>query len=274
MVNKSMKKFLSAFIYTILLLLACIFLAPMLYALYNSLLPLKYVDKIVSFDKFTIDNYITLFTKYNVGRWYINTIVMTLITVVGNVVFNSMAGYALAKMNFPGKNFIFIIVLATMMIPFQMIITPLYVMVAKLNWHNTMIGLTVPFLWNALYIFMFRQFFMTIPNDMEEAAKIDGLTKAGTFIRIILPISGAIVATIIILNFTQSWNAYIVPATFTSSKEMYVLVTGLNTVKDLFFDRTNLTMAGVMLTTLPVLLVFLRLQKFFIQGIATSGLKS
>lgn len=269
-----MKNLGKGLIYVILILLACIFIAPLIYALYNSLLPLEYVDKIVSPINFTLDNYVTLFTKYSVGRWYINTIVMTVITVSGNIVFNAMAGYALAKMKFPGRNLVFIIVLATMMIPFQMIITPLYIMIAKLNWHNTMIGLTVPFLWNALYIFMFRQFFITIPDDMEEAAKLDGLTKAGTFFRIILPLSGPIIASVIIFNFTQSWNAYIVPATFTSSKDMYVLVTGLNTVKDLFFDRTNLTMAGVILTTLPVLLVFLRLQKLFIQGIATTGLKS
>lgn len=261
-------------LYLLLSVISIVFLIPFFYALYTSFLPLQYVDRIVSFDKFTINNYVTLFTKFKVGRWYWNTFIMTLITVTGNVILDTMAGYALAKFRFRGRNIIFIIVLASMMVPFQLIITPMYIMIAKINWHNTMMGLTIPFLYSPIYIFMARQFFITIPKELEEAATIDGLSKAKTFFKIILPISGSIIASIVILNFTTTWNAYLVPSTFVTDRDKYVLVVGLRTVNDAHFARPNLIMAGVILTTLPVLLLFLRFQKYFVQGIATSGLKA
>ncbi len=268
-----MRTLSKSLLYILLSLLSLVFLIPLFYALYTSLLPLQYVDKIVSFDKFTLNNYITLFQKTEVVQWFINTVIVTVLTVLGNVVLNTMAGYALAKFNFPGKNLIFILVLASMMIPFQLIITPMYIMVAKLQLHNSLAGLILPFLYNCLYIFMARQFFMTIPKEIEEAATIDGLSKAMTFFRIIVPLSGNIIATIIILNFTTTWNSYLVPATFINEKSKYLLVVGLRTVNDQYFTRPNLVMAGVILTTLPVLLLFLRYQKYFVQGIATTGIK-
>ncbi len=268
-----MRTLSKSLLYILLGLLSLVFLIPLLYALYTSFLPLQYVDKVVSFDKFTLNNYVTLFQKTEVVQWFINTVVVTVLTVLGNVVLNTMAGYALAKFNFPGKNLIFILVLASMMIPFQLIITPMYIMVAKLQLHNSLAGLILPFLYNCLYIFMARQFFMTIPKEIEEAATIDGLSKAMTFFRIIVPLSGNIITTIIILNFTTTWNSYLVPATFISEKSKYLLVVGLRTVNDQYFTRPNLVMAGVVLTTLPVLLLFLRYQKYFVQGIATTGIK-
>ncbi len=268
-----MRTLSKSLLYILLGLLSLVFLIPLLYALYTSFLPLQYVDKIVSFDKLTLNNYVTLFQKTEVVQWFINTVVVTVLTVLGNVVLNTMAGYALAKFNFPGKNLIFILVLASMMIPFQLIITPMYIMIAKLQLHNSLAGLILPFLYNCLYIFMARQFFMTIPKEIEEAATIDGLSKAMTFFRIIVPLSGNIITTIIILNFTTTWNSYLVPATFISEKSKYLLVVGLRTVNDQYFTRPNLVMAGVILTTLPVLLLFLRYQKYFVQGIATTGIK-
>lgn len=231
------------------------------------------MDRLVSFDKFSFDNYITLFHEFAVGKWYMNTIIVTFFTVAGNVLINTMAGYALAKIQFPGRRIIFVIVLASMMIPLQLIITPLYIMIADIGWNDTLTGLTVPFLYNCLYIFMARQFFLSIPREVEEAAVVDGLSRAMTFFRIVLPLSGSIIATIVILNFTTTWNSYIVPATFINDRSKFVLVVGLRTVNDMNYDRANLVMAGVVLTTIPVLLLFIRFQKYFVQGIATTGLK-
>lgn len=268
-----MKKLNKIILYIILITLACIFILPFLYALYTSFLPLKYIDQVVSFDKLTLDNYNELWNNYKIDIWYRNTIIVTFVTVMGHLLVNTLAGYALAKLSFPGRNVIFIIVLATMMIPFQLLLSPLYIMVAKFGWHNTLLGLTIPFFQNCLFVFMSRQFFITLPDELVEAARIDGLSRAGAFFRIIMPMSGAVLATIIIFSFTATWNAYIVPATFISTSDKYTLVVGLNTVKDLYFDRTNLTMAGVILLSVPILIIFLFLQKFFVKGIAATGIK-
>ncbi len=259
--------------YIVLLLLAVVFCLPLFYAIYNSLLPLDQVNKLVSPNVFTLDVYGQLFSSRPVGRWFSNTFIMASITLLGQLFTSLLAGYALAKLRFRGRGLAYLLVLITLMIPFQVLLTPLYITVARLGWINTMAGLTVPFLMNSLYIFMARQFFVTIPNDLLEAARIDGLSHRGTFFHIVMPLAKPIIITITIFNFTQSWNAYLVPATFTTSEEYFTLVVGLNTLKDTYFNRTNLTMAGVVVITIPMLVLFLVLQKHFIQGVATSGLK-
>jgi multiple sugar transport system permease protein len=269
--NKVIKKL---FLYAILILFSAIFILPLVYSLYTSMLQLKDVDKFVGMSQLTLDNYKTLVKTYPIGRWYWNTIIMTAIILVGNVITNTMAGYALAKLKFKGKKLIFIIVLATMMVPYHMILIPVYIMMAKLGWLNTFAALTIPYLYQCLYVFLMRQFFGSIPDELLEAARIDGLTKAGAFFRIALPLSMPALATMLIISFTGTWNSYLIPSTFVSKESMYVLVVGLNTAKDLFFERTNLTMAGVVLTTIPVIIFFLIFQKQYVQGIATTGLKS
>lgn len=270
---KTKRTVLYTLFYLLLILLAVIFCVPLGYAVYNSLLPLDKVNQLVAPDQFTLQVYADLFTQRPILRWFANTFIMAAITLLGQLCTSLLAGYALAKLHFRGRSVAFMIVLITLMIPFQVLLTPLYISVAKLGWINKMAGLTVPFLMNSLYIFMARQFFVTLPNDLLEAARIDGLGHAGSFWRIALPLAKPIIITITIFNFTQSWNAYLVPATFTTSEEYYTLVVGLNTLKDTYFNRTNLTMAGVVVITLPMLLLFLVLQKQFIQGIATSGMK-
>lgn len=259
--------------YAGLIALGIIFFLPMGYAIYNSLLPLDKVNQLVSPSEFSLDIYVQLFKEHPVGRWFLNTLIMAVITLAGQLTTSLLAGYALARLQFRGRGIAYMLVLITLMIPFQVLLTPIYITVAKLGWINNMLGLTVPFLMNSLYIFMARQFFLTLPKDVLEAARIDGLGHAGTFFRIILPLAKPIIITITIFNFTQSWNAYLVPATFTTSEEYYTLAVGLNTLKDTYFNRTNLTMAGVVVITLPMLILFLLLQRHFIEGIATSGLK-
>lgn len=259
--------------FLLLFTLAIIFFLPLGYAIYNSLLPLDKVNTLAPLSAFSFDYYKELFATRPVARWFLNTFIMASITLLGQLTTSLLGGYALAKLRFPGRGFVYGIVLITLMIPFQVLLTPLYITVAKLKWINTMAGLTVPFLMNSLYMFMARQFFVTLPNDLIEAARIDGLSHSGTFFRIALPMAKSIIVTIVIFNFTQSWNAYLVPSTFTTSEEYFTLVVGLNTLKDTYFNRTNLTMAGVVVITLPMLLLFLILQKQFIQGVATSGLK-
>lgn len=261
-------------IYILLTMLSLVFVIPLVYSLYTSLLQLKDVDKLVGIGSLTLDNYITLLSKYPIAQWYLNTIIMTAIILVGNLFINTMAGYALAKLNFPGKNIVFILILLTMMVPYHLILIPVYVMMAKIKWLDSFLALTVPYLYQCLYIFLMKQFFTSIPNELLEAARIDGLSKIGIFFKIILPLSKPVIATMLIISFTGTWNSYMIPSTFVSKEAMNVLVVGLNSIKDLFFERINLTMAGVILTTIPVIIFFLIFQKHYVQGIATTGIKS
>lgn len=154
---KVIKKF---FLYLFLIVILLVFIVPFLYALYNSFLPLADVDKLVPFSHFTVDNYVTLFTKYNMARWIWNTVVMTLIIVLGNVWFTTMAGYALAKFDFPGRSFLRFVVIVTMMVPFQLVVTPMYLTIVNIGWNNTMASITVPYVCQCIYVFFAQQYFL------------------------------------------------------------------------------------------------------------------
>ena len=229
-------------IYFFLILLALLFLVPVFYVMYNSLLPKRYIGSFVSPALWSLDNYKELFSEYPIMKWYGNTAISTVAVVLGNIFFTPLAGYGLARLRFTGKKVIFICLMLSMMSPGQLV--------------------------------MSRQFFYGIPEELEEAARIDGLGRFGTYFRIILPISGVLMATIAIFNFTGTWNSYLVPSTFISTQDKYVLVVGLQTVNNAHFQQENLTLAGVFLLAFPVIIFFMFTQRFFVQGIATSGIKS
>lgn len=268
-----MKTVGKAFKYILLIFFACIFLIPLLYALFTSLVPFEYVNKIEGLQHLSLNNYATLFKNYPILTWFKNTAIVTVCTLIGTVVTALPAGYALAKFKFKGRNAIFTAIMATLMVPFQLVLTPLYIMVAGLGWHNTLQGLIVPFLVSSLSIFMARQFYKSIPDELIEAARVDGLGHIGSFFHIVLPLSKPLIITLSILNFTSTWNSYMIPATFLSQTEKFTLSVGLKTIKAANFIRPNETMAGVILLSIPVLIFFFFLQKWFIQGIASSGLK-
>jgi ABC-type sugar transport system, permease component len=263
----------SCALYCVLAAMAVFFLYPLLYSLYNSLLPPQYIGRLVSPAYFTLDNYRTLFSEYPIARWIGNTALNTLLIVVGNVLICCMAGFALSRLEFPGRDVFFVCILASMMVPYQFLITPVYIQLAKMHWLDSMLAITVPFLSSSLYIFMARQYFLTLPKELEDAAVIDGLRWPGIFWKIEMPLARSVIVAICIFSFTGTWNSYLVPATFTTTSTHYTLVVGLKTVKDVMFDRMNLTMAGVVLLSVPILVVFLALQKYFVEGIATTGLK-
>lgn len=260
--------------YLVLVIIACIFLAPLLYVLYNSLLPYRYVQTWAPFRVWTFDNYKELFAKYPIVKWYWNTFASTMIVVAGNMIFPVMAGYALAKLRFPGRKMIFSILLISMMVPFQLIMIQMYIMLAKMNMHNTIWAITLPFLSQTMYLFIARQFFYAVPDELIEAGRIDGVSHAGAFFKIVCPMAKPLFATIAILTFTGTWNSYLVPATFINKVDKYTLVVGLQTVNMSYFQKTNLTMAGVVLLSFPVILFFIFNQKQFVQGVMSSGIKS
>jgi len=263
------------FLYIGTIILGLLFALPFLYTIYTSVIPMRYVNTLTSPANWTFENFKVFFTNdaYNVPRWFLNTVIMTGAVVLGNLVINPMAGFALAKLNFRGKGLIYWIVVATMMVPYHMILIPVYVNVAQLGWLNTFWGLTVPFLYQGLYIFMLRQFFISVPNEFLEAARIDGLTKMGAFWRIVYPLARSSLITMSILAFAGTWNSYLIPSTLANTPEMYVLVVGLNSVKDMFFENTPMIMAGVVLSTLPIILFFFLFQRQYIEGISNAGVK-
>ncbi|MEC0092117.1 carbohydrate ABC transporter permease [Paenibacillus macquariensis] len=261
--------------YAIIIVLGLLFILPFIYTIYTSLVSTRDVNKLVSITNWTFDNYIMYFTNdaYNVPRWFLNTTIMTGAVIVGNLIVNPLAAFALAKLNFKGKKIIYWIVLATMMVPYHMILIPVYVNMANLGWLNTFLALVIPFLYQSLYIFMLRQFFVTVPNEFMEAARIDGMSKIGLFWKIVYPLARSPLITMSILAFAGTWNSYLIPSTLTNTPKMYVLVVGLNSVKDAVFENTALIMAGVVLTTLPILIFFFLFQKQYIEGISSSGIK-
>lgn len=268
-----MKALSKGLLYLVMLIITLIALIPLVYALLTSLVPFAYVNKMPPLSVLSLDNYIKLFSEYPMLTWYKNTALVTLLTLMCTIATSLPAGYALAKLKFRGREAIFNGILATLMIPFQLLITPLYIMVAGLGWHNSITGLVVPFAVSSLSIFMTRQFYMSIPDELLEASRVDGLGYIRSFFKIVLPLSWPIVITLAIFNFTSSWNAYLVPATFLAKTDKFTLSVGLNTIKAANFTRPNETMAGVILLSIPVLILFFLLQKWFIQGIASSGIK-
>lgn len=271
----SRKRIARTLLYLGMIILGLLFAVPFIYTLYSSVVPMRFVNTITSPANWTLDNFKMFFTNeaYNVPRWFLNTIIMTGVVVLGNMVINPMAGFALAKLKFRGKSVIYWIVVATMMVPYHMILIPVYVNMAQLGWLNTFWALTVPFLYQGLYIFMLRQFFISVPNEFLDAARIDGLTKMGAFWKIVYPLARSSLITMAILAFAGTWNSYLIPSTLTNQPDMYVLVVGLNSVKDQFFENTSLIMAGVVLATLPIILFFFLFQRQYIEGISNAGIK-
>ncbi len=207
------------------------------------------------------------------GRWMLNTFIVTTLVVIGNLVFCSLAGYAFARFKFFGRDVLFMLVLATLMIPFQVIMIPTFLIVRKLGMIDTLGALVLPNLAGAFGIFMLRQFFRTLPIELEEAARIDGASRLGVLVKIVLPLSGPVLATLAVVTFLWTWNDFLWPLVTIYSPEHMTLQLGLVTFQGAHQTNTNLLMAANVMSMIPVLLLFLLAQRYFIRGIATSGLK-
>ena len=222
----------------------------------------------------TLDNYTTLFQKLDFPLFFFNSLIVAAFVVAGNLLFCSMLGYALAKLHFGGRDQIFLIVMATLMVPSTVTLVPLFVLMSSLGLVNSYPALILPFLAGPFGVFLMRQFMLGVPDDLLEAARIDGASELGIFFRVVLPISYAPLATLGILTFLASWNNFLWPLVVSSSERMYTLPVAVAT----FSVGQNATdygllMAGSTVLVLPVLVVFLALQRYFQPGIATTGLK-
>lgn len=222
----------------------------------------------------TLENFTKWFQELNFGSYFSNSLIVAVITVLGNIVFCSMVGYALAKMKFAGKNIVFGAVMVTLMVPSVATFVPLFVVVSNMGLSNTYAALILPFLTQPIGVFLMRQFIAGIPDALMEAARIDGAGELRIFFQIILPQCGPAMATLAILTFLSSWNNFLWPLVAAQTDDMYTLPVALS----LYSTGQNATnysvlLAGAVLIITPILLLFVFLQRYFIQGVAMTGIK-
>ncbi|MDT2302260.1 carbohydrate ABC transporter permease [Enterococcus faecium] len=239
----------------------------------------KHEKDIISFpprifaDSYTLDNYIKVWTTIPLLDYIKNTVIFAGGTVITSVFFDSLAGYAFARMRFKGKSVLFYFVLLTMMIPFQVFMIPLFIEVNLLGMLDTYAGLIIPRMTTAFGIFMMRSFFITLPDSLEEAARIDGLSEFNIFLKIMLPLSKPTLLSLVIFTLMNSWNDLLYPLMLTSSSKMRTLPAGLALFTGQNISFYGPVMAGTVISMLPLLVVYIFAQKYFVQGTAMSGMK-
>lgn len=223
--------------------------------------------------KATLNSYITVLQKSNFILWFKNSLVIAGITTFSVLFFDSLVGYTFAKMEFKGKNFLFIMILSTLMIPTEMLIIPWYLMCKTFKVYNTTFSLLFPGLTSAFGIFMMRQFFMGVPNELLESARMDGLSEFGIYSRMAMPLVKPALSALGIFTFLGNWNAFLWPVIAVNKREIYTLPVGLALFSGESFNQWDLVMAGSSIATIPVLIVFFIFQKQIIEGIHMTGLK-
>jgi multiple sugar transport system permease protein len=223
----------------------------------------------------TLDAYSRVTSRFPIVRVFWNSFFVALATTLGQLVVCSMSGYAFARFRFPGRDVLFYAYLATLMVPFAVTVTPLFIIVKNLGWTNSYAGLIVPMMFSAFGTFLMRQFFLSVPRELEEAATIDGASTLTTFLRVILPISGPPFATLGIFSFMASWNAFLWPLLIISDRRFMTFPVALATLHGQFPGQTdwNLVMAGTVIAVLPMIVVFVFAQRWVVEGMTSSGLK-
>jgi len=213
-----------------------------------------------------------LFTSLDFGRYLVNTLVVVAIGFVG-LLLMAMAGYAFAKFQFRGRGLLFALVLSTMMIPIQVTMIPTYLVLARIGLTNTLVGIALPTLVSAFSIFLFRQFMTTIPDEVLEAARIDGAGEVRIFLSLVLPMSGPILAVQTVLTFIAGWNSFLWPLVIAGDQSRYTLSVGLALLNQQVATNPSLQMAGAAVMVVPILVVFVIFQRYIVQGFTLSGLK-
>ncbi len=265
--------------YALLIVLAVVFAFPFVWMLTSSLKSnveaLSSPATIIP-DALRWDNYRSIWGVMDVPRQTFNSAVMALSVTFGQILIAAMAGYSFARLRFFGRDWLLVLFLATLIVPFEVIFVPLFVMLSGWGWTDTFYALIVPSLANPFAIFVFRQFFVTIPRELEEAMRVDGASPYRIFWSLMLPLSGPAVATVFILTFLAEWSTLLKPLVFTTSEDMRTLQQGLNFLSSGAFvtePRVAWLMAGVVLASIPPIVVFLLMQERFVRSIAATGLK-
>lgn len=260
----------------ILALAALIYIGPFLFSLSISFNADKNVfDWPIKLfpETFTLDNYKNVWNELPFGKWLFNSVLVTLIQTVTNVFFSALAGFAFARLEFKGRKLIFGLLLSSLMIPGIILLVPKFIILNEFRMINSYAGLIIPGLVGVTNIFLMKQFFETIPKDLEQAALIDGCSYFRIFWQIFLPISKPALAAVAIYTFQGSWNEFLWPVIVTYTEDMYTLPLGMASLRTELLTDWPLLMAGTILISLPTLLIFIVFQRYFVQGVASSGLK-
>jgi multiple sugar transport system permease protein len=264
-------------IYVLLGTYGVITLIPFLWAISASFKPLAELTS-GQFNwipqQFTLENYRQIFEREPLfGRWVFNSLLIGVSVTLLNLLFNSMAGYALARLNFAGRRFWFFLILAVLAVPVQVTLIPTFLILKLLGWLNSYQGMVVPGMVNATFIFMMRQFFVNFPKELEEAAALDGLNPFQIFWYIVLPLAKPALAAQAIFVFMGSWNNFLLPVVILFDPEMFTLPLGLNTFKGQYISYWNYIMAASVVFTVPVLVLYIFFNRYFIRGVTFTGTK-
>lgn len=261
----------------ILAILALVFIVPFVWMTLSSLkvpaelfiVPMQWLPK-----KAQWHNYIRIFNEFPFLQDFRNTMTLVVVNIIGAVLSNTLIAYGFAKIEWKGREALFYVVLATLILPFQVVMIPLFILFHKLHWIGTLLPLMVPgFFGNAFFIFLLRQFYMSIPNELSYAAKMDGASDFMIYRRVILPLSTPAIATVIIFSFLKTWNDFIGPLIFLSDNKLYTLSLGAQQIMHNLDPKWDMLLTLGVMMTFPVLVIFFLLQKYFIQGIAMTGIK-
>jgi ABC-type glycerol-3-phosphate transport system permease component len=269
-------------LYLLMALVLVLWMAPLVWMLSTSLKPEgqilslipRWIPKTV-----TLENYRDVLDKFRLVAWGVNSIVVAAGATLGGLVISIPAAYAFAKMRFRGQQWIFLLILSTILVPVHITIVPLFLGLAKLRLTDTYFSLIMPTMANGFGVFLLRQFFQGIPKELEEAAVLDGASRLGILLRVVLPLSRPPIMAVAIFLFIQSWNDFMWPLIVTNTDATRTLPVGLasslaGTVSGGAIAYYGMSMAGSVLATVPALLLFVLLQRYFVQGIALSGLKA
>ena len=214
-------------------------------------------------------------TELPFGRYALNTLIITLFSMVGVLLTSSLAAYGFARLRFPGRDVIFMVLLSTLMLPYAVIMIPQYIMFKYLGWIDTYLPLIVPnwFGGGVFNIFLLRQFFRTIPVDLSEAARIDGASELRIYWQIMLPLAGPALAVVAIFTFINTWNDFLGPLIYLSSQTNYTIALGLATFKGMYATQWHYLMAASTVMIVPIIVLFFLAQRYFVQGIVLTGVK-
>jgi ABC-type glycerol-3-phosphate transport system permease component len=263
--------------YVLLGIIAMFAALPFLWMLSSSFQPLSVLRSpdasILPTGTATLDAYRDLLLRYPYERWFLNSILVAGGVVAGNVVFDTLAAYALSRLRFRGRGAVFAAVLATLMVPTQVILVPLYLFINTLGWIDSYRALIIPFLVSPTGIFLLRQHFVTLPKELDEAAAIDGLGRVGTLVRVLLPNSLAILGTVVVLKFMWTWGEFAWPSIATTSQDMATLPVGLARFQSQLDPQWHLLMAGSVMAVLPLVIMYAFLQRYFVRGLTAGTVK-
>lgn len=260
-------------LHLLLIVGSLIVLLPFLVMLFVSLMPKEVIlSRKFSLDLISLNNYVEIFQAVPFGRFYWNSLFVAVSTTAIQILTASLAAFAFARLRFRGRDALFLVYLATLMIPFQVTMIPNFILMRYLQWYDSYQALIFPSAFSVFSTFLMRQYFMGVPLDLDEAARMDGAGSWRIWAQVILPLSGPVLATLAIFNFQASWNDFLWPLVITNSLSMRTIPVGLSSFQGEFNTEWHLLMTGSVIALLPILIVYIIGQNWFVRGIAFSGM--